>query len=248
MMPASHPSPAWVRGAPLAALILSLAAPPARAQEERITSPFRWIPTGLRAGVTVGYLNTSRGNLRFGPGPTEFGAARLRARVSSPLSIELGAGVGSSDRFVIDPRPQTGPEAVDTVSSNWVSGHLAFQLALTGARTWHGIQPYVLFGGGIISAIDEERSEVFADSALADFVYEMGTAPVFQAGAGAELRPSRRIGVGFELRDLLFRLKAPAGFFRPEVLDAIEEAGAPAPEGSVWTNNLELSVGLWYYF
>lgn len=245
MTPSFHDSPGARRGA-LAILLLLALGSPAVAQE-RIDSPFRWIPNGLRIGATGGYLSTSRGNLGFGPGSTEFAAARFRARVSSPLSLELGAGLGSSDRPVVDPRLETGPAPVDTVTSSWLSAHAAIQLALTGSRTWHGIQPYVLFGGGLMAGIDEERSEVFADTALADFRYEIGTAPVFQAGAGAELRPSGRIGLGFELRDHLFRLRAPDGFFRAEVLDAIEEAGAPAPENA-WTNNLELSVSLWYYF
>lgn len=252
MMPSRHLSVVCGRGAVLAGLCLLLVAAAGHAQEggvdESIDSPYRWIPEGLRLGAMAGYLNTSRGNLRFGPGPTQMGGARFRVRVSSPLSLELGAGLGSSDRFVIDPRLETGPAAVDTVASTWLAAHLAVQLALTGARTWHGIQPYVLFGGGVVNGIDEERSEVFADTALADFRYEIGTAPAFQLGVGAELRPSQRLGIGFELRDLLFRLKAPDGYFRPEVLDAIEEAGATAPEDTQWTNNLELSVSLWYYF
>lgn len=245
MTPSFHEPPPG-RGGALAVFLLLVLGSPAGAQE-RIDSPYRWIPQGLRIGATGGYLSTSRGSLGFGPGPTEFAAARFRARVSSPLSLELGVGLGSSDRAVIDPRLQTGPAAVDTVSSSWLSAHAALQLALTGARTWHGIQPYILFGGGLMAGIDEERSEVFADTALADFRYQIGTAPVFQAGLGAEFRPSPRVGLGLEFRDHLFRLKAPDGFFRAEVLDAIEEAGGPAPE-TVWTNNLELSVSLWYYF
>lgn len=235
-------------GALLAALLSLAIAPPAGAQEASIDSPFRWIPHGLRVGVTGGYLNTSRGSLPFGPGPTGFVGARFRARVSSPLSIELGVGLGNSSRFVLDPRLETGPAPVDTVSSTWLSTLAAIQVALTGARTWQGIQPYLLLGGGFVSGLDEERSEVFADTALADFRYKIGTAPVFQGGLGTELRPSSRVGLGFEVRNHLFRLKAPDGFFRAEVLQAIEDAGAPAPEDTQWPSHLELSVTLWYSF
>lgn len=252
MTPPFRTGAAGVRESLLVALLVLACASGGHAQEaggqDRIDSPYRWIPQGLRVGLTGGYLNASRGSLDFGPGSAAFAGARFRARVSSPLSIEVGAALGSSDRFVIDPRLETGPAPVDTVSSTWLAAHLALQVAVTGARTWRGIQPYVLFGGGLKSGLDEERSEVFADTALADFRYQIGTAPVFQAGVGVELRPSDRIGLGLEFRDHLFRLKAPDGFFRAEVLEAIEEAGATAPEDTQWTNNLELSATLWYYF
>lgn len=248
MMPSLDPLAAGARQLPLAALLLLALAPAADAQEATIDSPYRWAPERLRVGVGAGYLGTSRGTLRFGPGPSAFLGARFRARVSSPLSIEAGAAIGESDRFVVDPRLETGPAPVDTVSSTWVATHFGLHVALTGARTWNRIQPYVMFGGGFVSGVREEESEVFADSALADFRYEIGTAPVFRLGAGAELRPSRRLGVGLELRDHLFRLKAPEGFFDDEVLQAIEEVGAPAPESTQWTNNLELGLTLWYYF
>ncbi len=244
------------RGAALAALVLlALPALPlpavrvaAAAQEPRIDSPYRWIPEGLRAGPVAGFFNADRGNLEFGPGSTAVGGGRFRIRVSSPLSLELGATLGSSDRFVIDPRLEEGPAPVDTVSSTWLAAQAGIQLALTGARTWNGIQPYVLLGGGFMVGLDEQASEVFAEPDLADFRYEIGVAPSFMGGVGAELKPSRRIGIGLELRDHLLRLKAPEGFFRTEVLEAIEEAGAPAPEDSQWPHNLELGVGLWYYF
>lgn len=231
----------------LATLLLLTSAGVVRAQETSIESSYRWIEPGLRVAPYVGYLNMSRGNLEFGPGPTAVAGLRFRARVSSPLSLEIGLGLGNSDRFVVDPRPETGPEVVDTVSSSWAQAAVGLQLALTGRRTWNGIQPYVLLGGGLVRGLDEEESAVFSDSTEADLRYEIGTAPLLQVGVGAELKPSDRLGVGIELRDHLIRLKTPEGFFDPEVLNKIEDAGGEAPQNTQWPNNLELSVGLWYY-
>lgn len=247
MTPTDCRRAAGLPGAALATLLLLAVAPHARAQAPAIDSPYRWIPEGLRLGPVAGFFNADRGNLDFGPGPTAVGGGRFRVRVSSPLSLELGALLGSSDRFVIDPRLEDGPAPVDTVSATWLAAQAGVQVALTGSRTWNGIQPYVLLGGGFVIGVDEETSEVFEDPTLADFRYEIGVAPTFMGGLGAELKPSRRIGVGLEIRDHLFRLKAPDGFFRTDVLDTIEEVGAPAPEDSQWPHNLELSVGLWYY-
>lgn len=233
----------------LAALLVPATAGPLRAQEPEtsIDSPYRWLERGLRVAPHLGYAAMSRGNLEFGPGPTVVGGAAFRARVSSPISLEVGIGLGSSDRFVVDPRPEDGPEVVDTVSSSWARAAVALQVALTGRRTWHGLQPYVVLGGGLLRGLDEERSPVFSDSTEADLRYEIGTAPLLQAGVGVELRPSERLGVGFELRDHLIRLRTPEGFFDPDVLGTIEDAGGEAPRNPQWPHNLELSLGLWYY-
>ena len=78
-------------------------------------------------------------------------------------------------------------------------------------------------------------------------MYEMGSAPSFLAAGGLEWLISRSVGLGFEARDHIWRLKAPEAFFRPEVLEIILESGAPAPQESEWTNNVEFSLSVWIY-
>ncbi|MFQ5679872.1 MAG: hypothetical protein ACE5HP_10495 [Gemmatimonadota bacterium] len=230
-----------------AAALILLVAPGATAQQERIDSPYRWAPGALRVGLVGGYFDSSRGSFDFGPGPTAVVGGRFRARISSPLTIELGTLIGDSRRFVIDPRLAEGPAPVDTVSTTWGLLQFGLQLSLTGSRTWHRVQPFLLFGTGLMFGLREERSEIFAEPELEGFRYNLGTAPLFQAGLGTEIRASRRLGIGLEARDYLIRLKAPDGFFLPEVLDTIEEAGAPAPRDTQWPSNVEFSVSLWYY-
>lgn len=237
----------------------------------RIGSPYDWIERSRRFGAYGGRLGGTRGELEFGPGPSEVAGTRFRLRVSSPLSLEVGLGGGNSDRLVIDPLAEGGPRAVDQVPLRWLSVDGAVQLALTGARTWNRLQPYVLLGTGLVFGVDqpisplevpvdppdeEENGEDGGNGAedaetptdLSAFRYRINTAPVFQAGVGTELHLSGRLGVSLEARDLIFRLRSPDGFFRADVLEAIEEAGAPVPRESQWTNNLHLTLTLWYYF
>jgi len=230
-----------------------LAAPErAAAQQEAgppsIDTPYRWLDGSFRVAPYASRLETGRGDLELGPASTQLYGARARIRLTGPISLEGNLGYASSERSVIDPRLSGGPAAVDTVPFRWTVAEGVFQLALTGQRTWHGLQPYVLIGGGMILGVDEPQSPALADSADADFRFELNAAPTAVAGAGVEWRISERLGVGFEARDHLWRLKTPEGFFREEVLNTIEEANAPAPEETQWTNNLEFGVGLWYYF
>lgn len=239
----------FTAGAVLATLFLAAPATPLFAQaDEHIDTPYEWIERSLRVGAFGGYLSADRGESEIGPGSTPVFGARLRARVSSPLSLELNAGLGRSDRFVIDPRLEGGPAPVDTVDVGWLMLEGGFQIALTGARTWNGLQPYVILTGGVLLGIDEEQSDALAAPEDVPFRYEVGTAGVFSGGLGFEWLPADRLGVGVELRDHLWRIKTPDGFFRSDVLDQIEELGLPAPRESEWVHNLELSGSLHYYF
>lgn len=217
---------------------------------ESIDTPYRWIERGFRAGLHGGWVASDRGQTDLGPGPTAAFGGRVRVRVSSPLSLEANVGYGSSDRWVIDPRPESGTALapVDTVGLDWLLLQGAMQFAFTGARTWHGLQPYALVGVGLVVGVNEETSGVFEASDLELFRYELNSAPVVQAGLGFEWLLGGGFGLGFEARDHLWRIKAPDGFFRSDVLDRIEELGLPAPRDSDWTHNIELSVTLWRYF
>lgn len=238
---------------PLLLAAVVLAAPDrAAAQEEAgppsIDTPYRWLDGSFRVAPYASRLQTGRGDLELGPAATQLYGARARIRLTGPISLEANLGYASSERSVIDPRLSGGPAAVDTVPFRWAVAEGVFQLALTGQRTWHGIQPYLLIGGGMILGVDEPGSAALADSADADLRFEMNAAPTAVAGAGAEWRVSETVGIGFEVRDHLWRLTTPGGFFREEVLNNIEESNAPAPEETQWTNNLEFGIGLWYYF
>lgn len=213
-----------------------------------IDTPYRWIDGSFRVAPYAAELRTGRGDVGLGPASTRLYGARARVRLTGPLSLEGNLGYASSERSVIDPRPAGGPTAVDTVPFRWVVGEGVVQLALTGQRTWHGIQPYVLIGGGMVLGVDEPGSEALADSADADFRFELNAAPTAVAGAGAEWRVSETLGIGFEMRDHLWRLTTPDGFFREDVLRSIDESDAPAPQETQWTHNLEFGLGIWYYF
>lgn len=220
---------------------------PAAAQEERIDTPYRWIERGTRVGLYGGYLVTNRGRYDMGPGSAVTLGARFRARLSSPLSLEIGVGYGSSDLWVTDPRLEGGPAVVDTVSTDYLLIQAAFQLALTGARSYRRVQPFITIGGGILQELSTGTSDILTVP-QGPFAFEIGTAPVIHFGAGAEIDVSDRIGISLEARDNLWRIKTPDGWFRLDVLQNILDSGAPAPQESQWLHNFELTAALYYYF
>ncbi len=217
------------------------------AQEEVIETPYRFIESGTRVGLVGGYIFTNRGSPPFGPGSSPFLGARLRARLSSPLSLEIGVGYGNSDQYVIDPRLETGPETVDTVSADWLIIQASLQFALTGSRSYRRLQPYIVLGGGILQGLSTGASDAL-ESPQQPFLYEIGTSPMVHLGVGAEYDLSRRFGLAFEVRDNLWRIKTPEGWFRIDVLQNLLDTGSAAPDKSKWTHNFELTASLYYYF
>lgn len=249
------------RGTPLAcaAALAFLALVPGTAPGQqqdsvRIDTPYRWIPHGFRVGAAGGYLDTRLSNLRLGPGSSPMGGLRARARISAPISLEGSVMYGNSDRFVVDPRLEAGPGVVDTVSSKWILAEAAMQFALTGNRTWRGLHPYLVLGAGFLVGVDEQSSPAFAAPELAEFRYDIEMMPAIQAGLGVEWLLSDRIGVALEARDHLWRVSTPGdaengtGFFRPEILNTIENADAPAPSATDWTHNLGFTLTIYRYF
>jgi hypothetical protein len=215
--------------------------------EESINTPYRWLERGTRLGLVGGYIFTNRGDPPFGPGSSPFLGARLRARLSSPLSLEIGVGYGNSDEYVIDPRLPGGPAVVDTVGADWLIIQASLQFALTGARSYRRLQPYIVLGGGVLQGLSTGQSDAL-DSPQQPFLYEIGTSPMVHLGVGAEYDLSRRLGLAFEVRDNLWRIKTPEGWFRIDVLQNLLDTGSVAPDKSRWTHNFELTASLYYYF
>lgn len=218
----------------------------AAAQDESIDTPYRWIERGTRVGLVGGYIFTNRGDPEFGPGSSPFLGARLRARLSSPLSLEIGVGYGNSNEYVIDPRLDGGPAVVDTVNADWLIIQASLQFALTGARSYHKLQPFVVLGGGVLQGLSTGASDALA-SPQQPFKYEIGTAGLVHLGVGAEYDVSSRVGLTFEVRDNLWRVKTPPGWFTPDVLRNLLDTGATAPSNAQWTHNFELTLSLYYY-
>lgn len=217
-------------------------------QAPHITSPYRWVSRALRLGVFGGYLNTNRGADRLGPGSNPYGGLVFRARLSNPLNVEVQVDYGKSNLLVIDPRLASGPGVVDTTTTRWASIEAGLQFTITGQRTWHRLQPYVLLEGGLLRGFSQPQSPALAGTADAPFRYQLGTMPILEAGAGFEWIPGGRFSVSFEARDKLLHIKAPSGFFQQAVLNQIDQLGLPAPQDKQWTHNLALTVTVWRYF
>ena len=215
---------------------LLLAAAPAAGQ--RIDSPYRFVEHSQTAGVLLGHVSTSKGPLGLGPESAVAFGGRYGISVMGPIVVEVELLYSPSTRAVLDTAYAAGPDSAHVVAGeadmNLLVGMANLRFNVTGPRTWNRIQPFGLFGVGIIS--DLAGSAAAEEEVPADARLEFGTGFAGQLGAGAEYHLSPRWAVRADARTALWKLKNPTAFRLQG-----ESVVLPADQ---WESNTVLTAGL----
>ena len=225
------------------ALFAALAAAPflltADASAQAVGSPYRYVVKQQHVDVFGGYIWPAEGRLGVGPKAGSTFGARWGTTITGPIAFELEATYAGLKRPVVD-------TAFAADSSHIVKGEADFDVLavlgnvrfnLTGPRTWHSVQPFVLIGGGV--GIDLSRENA-ADTLVArDVRFGFGTSFAGNLGAGFEYFVTPKVGVHVDGSMLLWKLKAPTAFITkgPGVIPASE-----------WERNFKMTAGLSLHF
>lgn len=223
-------------------LVAALAAallPGMRAEAQQITSPFRYVEEKQALSPFAGAIRADRGALGMGPEAGTIYGLRYNIQVTGPVTLELEAGYFPSTRTVYRaielPEGDTATTAptrqpVRTTDLTLVEALVAMRFNLTGQRTWHGVMPYLAFGGG--GAFEVAGDDRANDGVPSTEIFDFGTSFAGVLGVGMEWFASRRMTVRADVRDLLWKLETPEAFL-----------GTDVPE-SEWTQNVVLSAGV----
>ncbi len=232
----------------LLAILTSLALPrPGEAQS--ISSPYDFVDKKKDLGVFVGYLFADNGSAGLGPKAGPLAGAAFNVRVSDPIAVSFIGAYFPGERDVIDPAAEDANQRiVGTANLNLLLLTGRLNLQLTGSRTWHNITPYLYGGLGI--AIETGGAPSCLPGAtlhpecrlLPRERFDFGTSFIGQFGLGAIWLPGQRLGLRFSFDNSIWKLDTPAGFY--------DETSTvfPVPSASDWTNNLQLTAGLFFFF
>lgn len=200
-----------------------------------LDSPYRFLDTSQGTGLFAGYLATSEGSIGLGPTSAAIFGGRYGIRVSGPFVVEAELGYIPSSRAVLDTVPSdTAIISLGETDMPLLLARAALRFNLTGARTWHRLQPFAMFGVGIARDLAGESS---LDEDLPENVrFDFGTSFAADFGAGIEWFVSRRTTLRIDARNLLWRLETPEAFL-------IGERGATLPD-TEWTQNFFVSAGI----
>lgn len=215
-----------------------LTAAPAAGQH--ITSPYRYVETRQYAGVFGGHLGTQTGVVDLGPTGGNIFGGFFGYRVSGPFVAELSVAYVPMKRVVRDTVRSTPDTATfasrGTARQNVLLATVDMRFDITGARTYYGLQPYLLLGvGGAIGTSGQNGADTVVPQ---DVRFKFGTSFAAQAGGGIEWYVTRHAGLRLDARGTLWKLHTPQAFI----------LRGPVVPQSEWVQNLSVAGGLAIHF
>lgn len=218
------------------AALTAWASSPAGAQS--IPSPYRFIEEGQEGGVFIAHMSTDAGRFGFGPKSGLAAGVRYGLELAGPIGLEGVATLAPLKRDVVAPG-SVGGAALEEAETALVFIEARLRFALTGRRTWHGMQPYVFAGAG--AGLDARGSQN-EDQLLTDVDrFDFGTKFVGSAGGGARITLPGRFVLRLDAGLLLYQLGTPGGF-----QDPVWDLG-DVPDNE-WVAAKTFSLGLAYRF
>ncbi len=221
----------------LIAIATLLSAVPVAAQ--RITSPYHFLDTHQYISLFGGKLSTQTGTLGLGPQSGNLYGGRLGYRPGTgPLALELTLAVAPLQRTVLDTLRTSDSTFArfGTASQGLLLTLVDARFNLTGARTWHGFQPFIVLGTGAVWGTNGANG---ADRLVpAPSRFKFGTSFAAEGGIGAEWYATPHVGLRVDGRGTLWKVKVPTAF----------QAQKPTLGGSEWTKNYSLAGSLAYHF
>lgn len=223
---------------------------PTPANAQGITSPYDFVEGSHSFYTFASAVFTDRGTLDTGPGSGYATGLDYTLRISGPFNIAARASYVSTDRRVytdsatfadslaLQADPMAGLHQVGTADISLLLLDASLRFDVTGPRTWHRIQPYVLIGaGGVLVASQANTAE---DQLPPDVQLQVRFRDGFtgHVGAGFEVHLSEHFTVRADARDLLWKLHIPQGFRTPGRIIDVEQ----------WVQSAHLSLGFTFRF
>lgn len=219
---------------------------PAPAAAQNITSPYDFVDGSHGFYALGARVFTNRGTLDTGPGSGYAAALGYNLRISGPFNLGIRVTYFPTDRRVytdsstaadsveLRADPMTGMELVDIADLSLVLLDASLRFDLTGPRTWHRIQPYVVMGaGGAIPATYAETGEEELPLNV-ELRVRFRRGFTGHVGGGVEIHLSDHLTARVDARDILWKLHLPEGFLATgRVIDTDQ-----------WVQTAHVSLGL----
>jgi hypothetical protein len=187
---------------------------PPHAAGQTIPSPYRFIQDRQEAEVFVGVANQDSGRFGFGPQPGTVFGARYGIHLGGPFGLEGVVGYSPTTRDVVDPTRDQEDWVVGEADANLISIDARLRFSLTGDRTWRGLNPHFLVGGGVVWDMAGE-SQV-DELVLPEDQFEFGTQFLALFGGGIRWFATDRLMIRSDLGLSMYRLKTPRGYLSTE--------------------------------
>ncbi len=219
-------------------LVVLTAALPATAAAQvghnPLHSPYHDLRVRHQFTFSAGYLGGGGGSAGVGPRDGPLGGLRYSLSLSAPLELTIGLYGGQLTRHLVDPTAPVDKRDAGTAKQSVFIADAGFNLRITGAKTWHGLVPYVGFSLGVAngSAVVEDNSN-----------FSFNRPFQFGPHLGVRYYRGNSVSLWVEGWDPMWRLRYPLNYFTSPI------GATPVLDPSVhgqrqWVHNPTLMVGL----
>ena len=206
---------------------------PRDASSQRIPSPFAFVEERQEIGTFTGYLSAGKGRFGYAPAGGYMLGGRYGLDLSGPLGLEIVGGVVRGTRDIVNPARPEDDRVIGQADVLLTSFDARLRLSATGARTWHGIAPFLAFGGGVV--FDARTTSATEQLILdADELFDFGKKFFAVIGPGVRWHITRRLALRTDFGLTLWQIDTPSGFGDPVL-------GFPAVAESEWVSGLSVT-------
>jgi len=201
-------------------------------------SPYHDIRHGNGWTVSMGHLYGDGGPLRLSPNSGQTFSARYDIRLSGLLQGFAELGYLKGERMLLNPDDSVVHRYSGPVDAPVWTPQIGLQINLSGAKTWHGVAPFVAFGLG--AAVGEKTAQDTTQ-------YQFGTKLLFKPSMGVRYYLGERIHVRLEGSVYYWKLKYPADWLNPPADEPTAAAPITTTKGLadwVHTPGLRLGIGV----
>lgn len=225
----------------LSILLLSAVAHSA-ASGQTIPSPYRFIQHSQEVGFYAGLTNMDPGQLGLGPRDATAYGLRYGVAFSGAAALDVYAVYYDSSRDVLDVSRPEDDRVVGRSNFAAIMADVRLRINMTGQRTWHGLQPYFMFGGGIAGTASTDRLLENLHDISRDEWFEFGPTFMGVFGLGTNYHLSDKFSLRLEGDWKLYKVHAPIGWLTLEA-DPLSEN--PASE---WVSAKSITLGAAWRF
>jgi opacity protein-like surface antigen len=163
-------------------------------------SPFLDLNDGQRFGVVAGWLATGHDAVGVGPKSAPIVGVRYDVPLGGPVYLTGLLFGTSTTRTVLDYTRSAATRDIGTQGMELVNLNVSIAMSLTGARSWHHLQPLVNIGFGVASA-PTDKVDISG--------YSFGTKFSFSYGAGLRYATGRTGEFRVDLNQYWWKLAYP---------------------------------------
>ena len=185
-------------------------------------------------GAFFGTIDLDTGRFGFGPEGGPLLGLRYSVEISGPFSLDGVVRTVPTTRDVIDPRRVEDDRKIGEADALVTSVEARIKFSLNGRRTWHGLGPFVLLGGGI--AFDLAGDQEIDETLEPPDRFRFGKQFMGILGAGVRWVPTDHFQLRTDGGLNLWQVDNPDGFRDPS-------RGFEDVSESEWINALSITVG-----